>query len=225
MLYEFIGVTLEHPAAGVTVARDFDLQVVDGEFLVLTGPSGSGKTTVLNAIAGFQRPTSGRVVYRGRNLAALSPAESAECRNRDIAMVHQSFNLLTDLDAMRNVMVPLLIRGVDTATARRAALDMLDRLGVAHRATHRPAQMSGGEQQRVAIGRALVTKPHVLLADEPTGNLDSASTDEFLGLLGELHRSGALTVVLVTHDSVVAAAGTRRIDLTGQAGWVHAPGV
>lgn len=214
MLYELSDVTLEHPAARVTVASGLDLRIAEGELLVLTGPSGSGKTTVLKALAGFVRPTSGSVTYRGCDLGAMDERESAEYRNREIGMVHQSFNLIGDLDAAHNVMLPLLIRGARIATARCQALKMLKRLGLSHRATHRPGQMSGGEQQRVAIGRALIGEPSVLLADEPTGNLDSASTAEFLALLAELHRAGSLTVVLVTHDPAVATIGTRRVHVS-----------
>ncbi len=214
MLYELSDVTLEHPAAAVTVARGLNLRIAEGELLALTGPSGSGKTTVLNALAGFVRPTSGRVTYRGRDLGAMDERESAEYRNREIGIVHQSFNLIGDLDATGNVMLPLLIRGDRTDAARCQALRMLERLGLSHRATHRPGQMSGGEQQRVAIGRALIGAPGVLLADEPTGNLDSASTAEFLELLVELHGAGSFTVVLVTHDPAVAALGTRRVHVS-----------
>lgn len=213
MLYEFCGVTLEHPSAGVTVVADFDLTVAEGEFLVVTSPSGSGKTTVLNAMAGFIRPSDGRVLFRGRDLAGMGRDETARYRNRDIGMVHQSFNLIGDLDAVRNVMIPLLIRGVDSSSARRAATDMLHRLGLAHRTSHRPAHLSGGEQQRVAIARALVASPGVLLADEPTGNLDMATTAEFLELLRSLHRAGEFSIMLVTHDPVVAAVGGRCVDL------------
>jgi len=223
-LYEFSGVTLEHPQSAVTVVRGLDLLVAEGELLALTGPSGSGKTTLLNALAGFARPTAGQVTYRGRDLGAMSRAEAAKYRNRDIGMVHQSFNLIADLDAVTNVMLPLLIRGAGISTARQRSREVLQWLGLSHRATHRPAQLSGGEQQRVAIGRALVTAPSVLLADEPTGNLDSASTAEFLNLLIQLHRAGPLTVVLVTHDAAVAAVGTRRIDMGRPEGWRHAPG-
>jgi putative ABC transport system ATP-binding protein len=148
----------------------------------------------------------------------MNASEAAKYRNREIGMVHQSFNLIADLDAVCNVMLPLLIRGEGISFARHRSLEMLQWLGLSNRAAHRPAQLSGGEQQRVAIGRALVAAPRVLLADEPTGNLDSTSTSEFLNLLGELHGSGSLTVVLVTHDPAVAAVGTRRIELERLAG-------
>lgn len=220
MLYELSGVTLEHPSAGVVVARGLDLDVEEGEWLVLTGPSGSGKSTVVNTMAGFVTPSVGRVTYRGRDLRAMTPLQAAQYRNRDIGMIHQSFNLIPDLDATFNVMMPLLIRGTGLAEAHRAAQQALARLGLEHRSKHLPAQMSGGEQQRVAIGRALVAEPSVLLADEPTGNLDAGATAEFLALLDGVHRDAKVTIVLVTHDSQVASAGTRRLDVTSSAGWL-----
>jgi putative ABC transport system ATP-binding protein len=197
---------------------DFSECVREGELVALTGPSGSGKTSLLNALAGFLRPSAGVITFRGQDVAAMTPSEAAAYRNQAIGMVHQFFNLLPDLDSLDNVSLPLLIRGVSKDLARESAQAMLDDLGVQARSRHRPSQLSGGQQQRVAIARALVTQPDVILADEPTGNLDKAATADFLALLRDLHSNGNLTIVLVTHDEAVAEIATRRIDLSNHHG-------
>ncbi|MBI5231811.1 MAG: ABC transporter ATP-binding protein [Coriobacteriales bacterium] len=215
MIYNLSDVTLAHSSSkgSVPVVRDLNLLIPERDFLAIVGPSGSGKTTLLNAMAGFLKPVSGTVLYRDTDLASLDPAEAAAYRNREIGLVHQFFNLIDDMTATENVMMPLLIRGNTLREARRAAAEILDQLGLGKLARRRPPRLSGGEQQRVAIGRALAGRPSVILADEPTGNLDRATTRDFMSLLGELHRAEPLTIVLVTHDQEVAAAATHRLDL------------
>jgi putative ABC transport system ATP-binding protein len=197
----------------VKVLEDFNLSIDKGEFIALIGPSGSGKTTVLNLMAGFQRPTRGRVLYRGEDLFSLTRTSIAAFRNKEIGMVHQFYNLLPDLTALQNVMVPLLIGGMGIQEARRRAQNTLEAVGVILRASHYPSEMSGGEQQRVAIARALANTPEVILADEPTGNLDYATTQEIADLLKELNKQG-ITIVVVTHDPKVAERATRVVDLS-----------
>ncbi|KAF0209465.1 MAG: ABC transporter ATP-binding protein [Actinomycetota bacterium] len=197
----------------VDVLRDFSFAVEDGEFITITGPSGRGKTTVLNILAGFLPPTSGTVLWEDNDLYAQSDDQTARYRNSQIGMVHQFFNLIPELNAVQNVMAPGLIGGANRHEARRRAEAMLDRVGVLGRAEHLPSEMSGGEQQRVAIARALMNSPRVVLADEPTGNLDRVTAAEIVALMSRLHAEDGTTMILVTHDPTVAAAGTRMIQM------------
>ncbi len=192
----------------IEVLHGFDLQIREGEFVAIMGASGSGKTTLLEILGAISRPTSGRYLFEGRALENLDDDALADLRARSVGFVFQSFNLLPRMSAVRNVALPLLYAGVGRVERERRARRMLERLGMGHRLDHRPGQLSGGERQRVAIGRALVNSPRLLLADEPTGNLDEATGREILGLFRELHREGR-TVVVVTHSEKVAAVAQR----------------
>jgi putative ABC transport system ATP-binding protein len=190
-----------------------DLVVERGDSMAIMGPSGSGKSTLLGLLGGLDRPTSGTLRFDGRDVAGLSGDELAAVRNRVVGFVFQSFQLLARTAAVGNVGLPLVYRGLGRGERRRLATEALESVGLGHRLQHRPSQLSGGEQQRVAIARALVTEPAMLLADEPTGNLDSRSGDEVLELLARLHADRGVAVVVVTHDPGVAARFRRRITL------------
>jgi putative ABC transport system ATP-binding protein len=197
---------------GVSVAalRGVSLTVQPGDYLAIVGTSGSGKSTLMHLLGGLDRPSGGTLLIGGRDVATLGPTEMAMLRNETIGFVFQSFHLLARTTAQDNVALPLVYRGVGRKERRERAVAMLTRVGLGHRVDHRPNQMSGGEQQRVAIARALVTGPAVLLADEPTGNLDSATGLAVLALLESLNADG-VAVVLVTHDKDVAARADRQI--------------
>jgi putative ABC transport system ATP-binding protein len=190
-----------------------DLEVAPGDSLAIMGPSGSGKSTLLGLLGGLDRPTSGTLRFQGRDATRLSDDELAAVRNRVVGFVFQNFQLLPRTPAAGNVGLPLVYRGLGRAERRRRAVEALEAVGLGHRLQHRPSQLSGGEQQRVAIARALVTEPAMLLADEPTGNLDSRSGDEVLDLLGRLHDERGVAVVVVTHDQGVAARFRRRVTM------------
>jgi len=172
------------------------------------GPSGSGKSTLMHILGCLDVPTSGRFLLAGDDVSTMSEEELAHVRNKRIGFVFQQFNLLASLDSRRNVELPLLYAGVDRAERRRRSLEALERVGLGDRVDHRPGELSGGQQQRVAVARALVTDPDLILADEPTGNLDSVSARDVMALLDELHQSGR-TIVLITHDADVADASQR----------------
>jgi putative ABC transport system ATP-binding protein len=197
---------------GVTVSalRGVSLTVGEGDYVAIVGTSGSGKSTLMHLLGALDRPTSGTLLIDGRDVSTLGPAEMAKLRNETIGFVFQSFHLLARTTARDNVALPLVYRGTGRRERRERAAAMLERVGLAHRVDHRPNQMSGGEQQRVAIARALITSPSVLLADEPTGNLDSATGQQVLTLLESLNAEG-VAVVLVTHDRDVAARAHRQI--------------
>ena len=196
----------------VVALREVDLTVRDGEFVAIVGPSGSGKSTLMHIIGCLDRPTSGTYRLAGTPIQALGDDDLARVRSRTIGFVFQSFNLLPRTSALENVTAPLLYQGVGRRERHERAKAALERLGLGDRLDHEPSELSGGQQQRVAIARALVTEPSVILADEPTGNLDSASGAEVLALLRDLHEAGR-TVVLITHDHDVAAAAERQIDV------------
>ncbi|HEY5348739.1 MAG TPA: ABC transporter ATP-binding protein [Candidatus Lustribacter sp.] len=192
--------------------RDIDLGIERGEYVSIEGPSGCGKSTLLSIIGLLDAPTSGSYVLNGRAVDSLSAGERAAIRNREIGFIFQNFNLIGDLTVEENVELPLTYRGVSKAERRRRVDEVLQRVNVAHRARHYPAQLSGGQQQRVAVARALAGNPSVLLADEPTGNLDSAHGEAVMELLAELHASGS-TIVMVTHDRRFATYAKRTIGL------------
>ena len=199
-------------AGGVEVRalRGIDLTIEKGEFLSIMGPSGSGKSTLMNTLGCLDRPTSGSYRLDGRETANLSRDQRAWVRNRSLGFVFQGFNLLARTTALENVELPLLYRGVRDSRKRRSlALEVLERVGLGKRYHHVPSQMSGGEQQRVAIARALVTRPPLILADEPTGNLDSRTSDEVMQLFANLNRDDQITVLLVTHEPDVALKTNR----------------
>jgi len=209
--------------AFVDALRGVDLTIARGEFVALVGPSGSGKSTVLNLIGGLDRPTSGQVWINGIELSASDERTLTRHRRQHVGFVFQSFNLLPRLTAEENVALPLMFSGVPEKERRARARALLERVGLGPRLTHRPTQLSGGEQQRVAIARALVGQPALLLADEPTGNLDTATGAEIMALLKELNqdqrsarspdRRRGLTLLVVTHDPEVAAFADRIVKL------------
>jgi putative ABC transport system ATP-binding protein len=192
--------------------RDVELGIGRGEYVSIEGPSGCGKSTLLSIIGLLDAPTSGSYVLNGRAVASLSAGERAAIRNREIGFIFQNFNLIGDLTVEENVELPLTYRGVSKGERRRRVSEVLERVKVAHRARHYPAQLSGGQQQRVAVARALAGNPSVLLADEPTGNLDSEHGEAVMHLLGELHEGGA-TIVMVTHDRRFSSYAKRTIGL------------
>ena len=196
----------------VAAVAGVDLDVSAGEFVAIMGPSGSGKSTLMNIIGCLDVPSSGTYHLRGRDVSRLGETELARVRNREIGFVFQSFNLLPSSTAQRNVELPLVYSGVPSRERARRAAEALDAVKMADRAHHRPGELSGGECQRVAVARALVTRPSLLLADEPTGNLDSATSEELLGLFSELHGLGN-TIILVTHEESIARRAGRVIHL------------
>jgi putative ABC transport system ATP-binding protein len=198
----------------VPALRGVTLEIGHGDYLSIVGRSGSGKSTLMHLLGGLDRPTSGRLLIEGRDVAGLSSSEMAGLRNRTIGFVFQSFHLLPRTTAVENVALPLIYAGVRAGERRRRAAVMLDLVGLGHRRDHRPNQLSGGEQQRVAIARALVTEPAVLLADEPTGNLDTGTGQAVLSLLEDLNAGRGVALVVVTHDREVAARASREITMT-----------
>ena len=196
----------------VPALADVSLQVHAGEFLAIVGPSGSGKTTIMNILGCLDRPTAGHYVLDGTPVDDLDDDSLAAVRSRTIGFVFQSYNLLPRTTALDNVATPLLYQGVTRANRQARAKAALERLGLGDRIHHEPTELSGGQQQRVAVARAIVTEPALILADEPTGNLDSHSGAEVMALLHELNDAGR-TIVLITHDADVAEAATRQIHL------------
>ena len=204
------------PGAGVRrveVLRGLDLDIEPGEMVGLTGPSGSGKSTFLNVIGALDVPTAGVVRFEGEEIFARDQAGLAAFRNETVGFIFQSHHLLPEFTALENAMMPALIRRAPRPEARRAALEMLSLVGLAERVDHKPGELSGGEQQRVALARALCLKPRLLLADEPTGNLDPATAEGIHGLLQDLNRRLGITMVIVTHNERLAEAMPRRLRL------------
>jgi putative ABC transport system ATP-binding protein len=209
-----VGVNKAYRSGSLSVQAldDVNLTIHEGEFVAIVGPSGSGKSTLMHIIGCLDVPTSGVYLLGGEDVSTLDEDRLAEIRNRRIGFVFQQFNLLPSLSAWRNVELPLAYSGLRRRERRERAMAALEQVGLGDRVDHRPGELSGGQQQRVAIARALVTEPALILADEPTGNLDSASTDEILGLLDDLHVSGR-TMVLITHDREIAAEAQRRVRI------------
>jgi putative ABC transport system ATP-binding protein len=203
-----------HYRMGETLIRAVDgvsFRIASGEFVALLGSSGSGKSSLLNLIAGLDRPTSGAVTVQGRNLAALSREELAKHRLHTVGMVFQSFNLIPSMTLMENVELPLRFAEVDRGQREGVARQSLQRVGLAARAAHRPSELSGGEQQRASLARALINRPQLLLADEPTGNLDSRNGAEIMNLIHEFNEALGMTVVLVTHERALAERYAKRL--------------
>jgi putative ABC transport system ATP-binding protein len=188
------------------------LEIRRGEYLAIGGPSGCGKSTLLAILGLLDTPSEGRYLLHGKPVTDLSPAERARVRNREIGFIFQSFNLIGDLTVYENVELPLVYRGLSAAERKQRVAEALERVAMAHRTKHYPSQLSGGQQQRVAVARALVGKPAILLADEPTGNLDSQNGEAVMSLLRELHRDGA-TICMVTHDARFARHAERTVHL------------
>ncbi|MGD8591772.1 MAG: ABC transporter ATP-binding protein [Gammaproteobacteria bacterium] len=197
----------------VHALRGIDLVVNQGEYLAIMGPSGSGKSTLMNIVGCLDVPDEGSYCLNGQDVTQMDSDALAQVRNRELGFVFQNFNLLARTSALENVETPLVYAGVGKTERRRLALDMLQRLGLSERLYHTPNQLSGGQQQRVAIARALVTKPSLLLADEPTGNMDTATSAELLALLAQLNREDGLTIVLITHEAEVADQAQRTLIL------------
>ena len=197
----------------VTALDSISLDIAAGEFLSLMGPSGSGKSTLLHIIAGIDRPTKGECLVQGVNVTRLNESQLADWRNQNVGFIFQTFNLIPVLTAAENVELPLLLTQLGHAQRRRQVETALELVGLADRAKHLPRQLSGGQEQRVAIARALVTDPALIVADEPTGNLDSHSAHEVLTVLQSLRKDAGKTVIMVTHDPKAAAFGTRQIHL------------
>jgi len=214
-LYELDGVVKRYGTgnAQVTAVGGADLRVEAGEFLALVGPSGSGKTTLLQLLGAMDRPSDGRLAFEGRELGGLGDGELSRLRREAIGFVFQQFNLIPTLTAEQNVAAALAPVRMKAAARRQRARELLGRVRLEHRLGNLPSQLSGGEQQRVAIARALANRPRVLLADEPTGNLDSATGAEIVTLLRALSTGEGLTVILVTHDQAVAGAADRVVGV------------
>jgi putative ABC transport system ATP-binding protein len=197
----------------IAALNNISLDIAAGEFLALMGPSGSGKSTLLHIIAGIDRPTSGECHVQGIDVTQLNESQLADWRNQNVGFVFQTFNLIPVLTAFENVELPLLLTRLNRSERRRQVETALDLVGLADRARHLPRQLSGGQEQRVAIARSLVTDPALIVADEPTGNLDSHSAQEVLGVLQALRSQAGKTIILVTHDPKAASFGTRTIHL------------
>src|SRR5436190_23490063 len=210
-MYELSGVTKNYKKGRATVAAlaGVDLRISGGEWLAIQGSTGHGKTTLLQILGGLDRPTAGVVDFDGQNLAAMRESQVTRVRAHSIGFIFQTFNLIPTLNAQENVETALVPLGVGSFEREAKAARALADVGLADRARHLPSELSGGQQQRVAIARALVKKPTVVLADEPTGNLDESTRDEIIGLLDDMWRSRGLTLVLVTHDSTIAGRAQR----------------
>ena len=196
----------------VRALDDVSLEINQGEFIAIVGHSGSGKSTFMNMLGCLDVPTSGKYYLNGTNVSEMSDNELSEVRNREIGFIFQGFNLIANLNAIENVELPLIYRGIDRKTRHQLAIDSLKMVGLEKRMDHKPSEMSGGQQQRVAIARAIAAQPPVILADEPTGNLDSASSREILGILKKMHKTGR-TVILITHDNGIAAQARRVVRI------------
>ena len=210
---EGIGKAYVHNSTRTEVLRDVSFSIARGELLSIIGPSGAGKSTLLNIIGTVDQPTAGKVIYCGRDLFSQSHSALAEFRNRKLGFIFQFHHLLPEFTALENTMMPARIAGIDLKTAEAKARELLERMGLGPRLEHKPGELSGGEQQRVAVARALVMSPEVVLADEPTGNLDTHTGHEVFGMLQELNRELGMTLIIVTHNEEFARSTPRCITL------------
>jgi lipoprotein-releasing system ATP-binding protein len=197
----------------LAVLKGIDLDICAGDFITIMGPSGAGKSTFLHILGSLDRPTEGEILYRGTSITGYGEREQSEFRNQKIGFVFQFYHLLQDFSVLENIMLPLWIRGVKPLDAQASAEEFLNIMGLAERATHRPGELSGGEQQRVAIARALINKPEVILADEPTGNLDRKTGREVLDYILSVRERLSSALVLVTHDPEIGGLGQRRLQM------------
>lgn len=197
----------------ITILQQINVKIVAGERVAVVGTSGAGKTTLMHILGGLDRPTRGEILFEGNSIFALRGAALDAFRNRTIGFIFQFHQLLPEFSALENVMMPLLIGGAPRTEASEKASSLLNEVGLAHRMTHKPGALSGGEQQRVAIARALIREPRLLLADEPTGNLDSGTSEEIMALLNRMHLARGLTMVIVTHNRKLAAGLDRVLEI------------
>lgn len=215
LLYELTGVTrtYEKGSVAVNALRGIDLRINRGEMIVLEGPSGSGKSTLLQLLGALDTPTSGQIKFAGRSLEHESDQVLTDIRSKEIGFVFQQFNLIPTLSADDNVAIAMIPREPSREKRSARAQELLNQVGLGHRLGHLPSRLSGGEQQRVAIARALANRPEVIIADEPTGNLDSENAQEFMALLHDLHERSGVSIIIATHDEDVALSAERRIRL------------
>lgn len=202
----------ESTSIKVPALRGIDLKIRENEFVSIMGPSGSGKSTLMNILGCLDVPSSGNYFFDGVNVSSYNDDELSEIRNKKIGFIFQTFNLLSRANALHNVELPLIYAGLDKHTRRKLSIEVLDKMGLSDRADHKPNELSGGQRQRVAIARAMVNKPEIILADEPTGNLDSKTSREIMEILNELHREGN-TIILITHEDDIAKYSHRAIHL------------
>jgi lipoprotein-releasing system ATP-binding protein len=205
--------SFDKDGAKVEVLKGIDLDVHDGEFLTIMGPSGAGKTTFLHIVGSLDRPTTGEILYRGRDISTYTEQERSRFRNEKVGFVFQFYHLLQDFSVLENIMIPLWIKRVKQPEAIASAREFSRIMGLSERESHKPGELSGGEQQRVAIARALINRPELILADEPTGNLDRRTGKEVLAYILSVRERLGAALVLVTHDPQIGAAGTRRLTM------------
>ncbi|MBI6187742.1 lipoprotein-releasing ABC transporter ATP-binding protein LolD [Providencia rettgeri] len=213
LVCEKLSKTYQEGTLSTQVLKNVSFSMGRGEMMAIVGSSGSGKSTLLHLLGGLDTPSEGNVIFRGQHINQLTSDERAAIRNKDLGFIYQFHHLLPDFTALENVAMPLLIGGIAKETAFAKATEMLEAVGLAHRAGHRPSELSGGERQRVAIARALVNEPALVLADEPTGNLDLRNADAIFELLGELNRTQRTAFLVVTHDMTLARRLSRQLEM------------
>lgn len=213
LVCEKLSKTYQEGTLSTQVLKNVSFSMGRGEMMAIVGSSGSGKSTLLHLLGGLDTPSEGNVIFRGQHINQLTSDERAAIRNKDLGFIYQFHHLLPDFTALENVAMPLLIGGIAKETAFFKATEMLEAVGLAHRAGHRPSELSGGERQRVAIARALVNEPALVLADEPTGNLDLRNADAIFELLGELNRTQRTAFLVVTHDMTLARRLSRQLEM------------